>query len=295
MFRRLISCGIVITLVLIAAMTLASCEKVIFPDEYETSGGENGNLRVRVFQIDKTPFASATRATASEACSRLNFAIYNNDGSRVKQVNQLATDKNFGTASFQLDEGDYFLVVVGHSANGNPTMTNPQKISFTNAQGYTDTFLSSGDITIEDEPLDIDVTLERIVALCRFCITDDFSAEVAKMQFYYTGGSGAFSAYTGLGSVNSKQTVTFDVTDGSQKQFDLYTFLHEQADNIALKVTALDAAGNILYERDFDVPMEQNHITWLTGSFFNGSGSSSTAVTGVTVNTDWAGETHLTF
>ena len=63
----------------------------------------------------------------------------------------------------------------------------------------------------------------------------------------------------------------------------------------AMKVTALDASGNELYVREFDVPMEQNHITWLTGTFFNGSGSSSTSVTSVTVNTDWAGETHLTF
>ena len=97
-----------------------------------------------------------------------------------------------------------------------------------------------------------------------------------------------------MGSVASKQTVTVDVTS-DQKQFDLYTFLHEQSDNIALKVTALDASGNVLYERTFDVPMEQNHITWLSGAFFNGSGSSSTSVTDVTVNTDWAGETHLTF
>lgn len=110
-----------------------------------------------------------------------------------------------------------------------------------------------------------------------------------------TGGSGAFDAATGLGSVASKQTVTVDVTDGGQKQFDLYTFLHELSDNIALKVSALDASGNVLYEREFDVPMQQNYITWLSGAFFNGSGSSSTSVTSVTVNTDWAGETHLTF
>ena len=61
-------------------------------------------------------------------------------------------------------------------------------------------------------------------------------------------------------------------------------------------MTALDANGNVLYERDFDVPMDQNHITWLSGAFFGGSGSSSTTtITGVTINTDWAGETHLTF
>ena len=41
--------------------------------------------------------------------------------------------------------------------------------------------------------------------------------------------------------------------------------------------------------------MQQNHITWLSGAFFNGSGSSSATIGGVTVNTDWAGETHLTF
>ena len=277
---------------------LVACEKAIISEEEHSS--PSGNLTVRAFQIEKAPFVSMTRAAVGEVCTRLNFAVYDESGSRIKQINQTASDKNFGTAAFQLEEGAYFLVVVGHSANGNPTMTNPQKISFTNAQGYTDTFLSSGDVTIGEEPVEIDVTLDRIVALCRFEVTDDIPSDVRKMQFYYTGGSGAFSAYTGLGSVASKQTVTFDISSPSAttaegRQFDLYTFLHEQSDNIVLKVTALDASGNTLYEREFDVPMEQNHITWLSGAFFTGSGSSSTSVTGVTVNTDWAGETHLTF
>ena len=314
-FSAFIALSFVLTI-----MVFTSCEKAINFDD-EIAGEPNGNLRVRVFQIEKTPFGGLTRSgeaanstgatraaqPASEVCTRLNFLIYNMDGSRTKMVSQVSTDKNFGQCSFQLDEGDYQLVVVGHSANGNPTSTNPQKISFTNAQGYTDTFLSSGDITIEpEEPLEVDVTLERIVARCSFVITDDIPADVRMLQFYYTGGSGAFDAYTGLGSVNSKQTVTFDVASPSAtiaptatspggKQFDLYTFLHEESDNIALKVTALDASGNTLYERDFDVPMQQNHITWLTGAFSNGAGSSSTTVTGVRVETDWGGETHLTF
>ena len=294
MKKLIVSLSAVFTVLMV--FTLVACEKALMAEDSDTSGDKNGNLRVRVFQIEQTPFGSLTRAEASEVCTRLNFLIYNTDNSRAKMVNQTSSDKNFGTVSFQLDEGDYQLVVVGHSAGGNPTSTNPLKIQFTNATGFTDTFLSSDDITVKaEDPLEIDVTLVRIVALCRFCLTDDIPADVRKMQFYYTGGSGAFDAYTGLGSVNSKQTVTFDVTDGSQKQFDLYTFLHEESDNIALKVTALDASGNVLYERDFDVPMQQNHITWLTGAFFSGSGSSSTTVTGVTVNTDWAGELHLTF
>ena len=279
--------------VLMVLGVLFSCEKVIFSEEESVS--QKGNLRVSVFQIEKTPFASLTRAAVGDVCTRLNFAVYDQSNSRLKQINQTSDQTGFGSCSFSLEEGTYQLVVIGHSANGNPTMTNPAKIQFSNSTGYTDTFLCYGEVTIGEEAVDYEVSLDRIVSLCRFVVTDDIPADVRKMQFYYTGGSGAFNAATGLGSVASKQTVTFDVADGSQKQFDLYTFLHELSDNIALKVTALDASGNTLYEREFDVPMEQNHITWLSGAFFNGSGSSSTSVTGVTVNTDWAGETHLTF
>ena len=259
---------------------------------------KDANLTVTVFEIEKTPFGSLTRAgqqPISAVCTRLNFAIYDEDGSRVKQVNQTKETTNYGTAHFQLEPGDYTLVVVGHSSNGNPTMTNLNKIQFTNAQGYTETFLCCATVTIAEDPVEVQVSLDRIVSMCRFVLTDDIPSDVKKLQFYYTGGSGAFNALTGFGSVNSKQTVTFDVSSNPQKQFDLYTFLHEAESDISLKVTALDNDDNVLYERDFDVPMQQNHITWLTGAFFNGSGSSSITITGVTVNTDWAGETHLTF
>lgn len=268
---------------------LVSCEHLELPNQ-KVAGDANGNLRVNVFQIEQTPFGNVTRVAVSEACTRLNFLVYDESGSRIKTVNQVSSDNAFGNASFQLEEGNYQLVVIGHSANGNPTSTNPRKIQFTNATGFTDTFLYSEGITIGEEQLNLQISLKRIVALCRFVINDDYPSDVAKIKFYYTGGSGAFDVYTGFGSVASKQDVTIDVKSG-QKQFDLYTFLHEQSSDISLKVTALDATGNELSQRTFDVPMEQNHITWYSGNFFNGTGSSSsTTVSGVTVNIDWAGE-----
>ena len=282
---------------------LSSCEKALLSVD-ESDEDPDGNLTVSVFQIEKTPFGSLTRGAdgsnraatqVSEACSRLNFAIYTLDGTRVKQVNQVSTDANFGTATFQLEAGTYQLVVVGHSASGNPTMTDPTCIKFTNAQGYTDTYIHYEKVSVGEDKVDLQVALDRITALCRFVLTDEsIPAEVKTLRFYYTGGSGAFDAATGFGSVNSKQDVKFDVS-ADNKQFDLYTFLHDTEGVIHLTVTALDASGNELYKREFDVPMQQNYITWVSGVFFNGSGSSSTTITGVTVNTDWAGETHITF
>ena len=291
MKKRLFSLCAVCAIVALSVMV--SCEKPLMGVESDEPGG---NLKVTVFEIEKTPFGSLTRGAepASAMCKRLNFAIYTLDGTRVKQVNQTSDAAEFGTASFQLEEGDYQVVVVGHSSNGNPTMTDPSCIKFTNAQGYTDTYLCSGVVTIGAEPMDFQVSLDRIVALCRFVITDDFPADVKQMRFYYTGGSGAFDARTGLGSVNSKQDLFFDVTSG-QKQFDLYTFLHDTNGAIHLTVTAYDEDDNIVNERVFEVPMERNHITWLSGDYFSGSGSSATTISGITVNTDWAGETHLNF
>ncbi len=294
MKKLLISIGMVCAIV--ALCVLVACEKALMTEDTSTSGDKNGNLHVSVCQIEQTPFGNLTRGAepVANVCTRLNFAIYDEGGMRVKQINQTSDKAGFGQCAFQLEEGTYQLVVVGHSANGNPTMTNPTKIQFTNATGYTDTFLCYGEVTIGEEQVEYEVSLDRIVALCRFVITDDIPTEVKTMRFYYTGGSGAFDATTGLGCVASKQDVKFTVTAG-QKQFDLYTFLHDLSDNITLTVTALDASGNELYNRQFDVPMQQNHITWLSGAFFNGSGSSSTTIGSVTVNTDWAGETHLTF
>ena len=278
-----------------AVFMMCACEKAVFSEENEPESSK-GNLKVSVFQIEKTPFESLTRAgkNVSEVCTRLNFAIYDTAVTRLKQVNQTSDMADFGRASFQLEQGTYLVVVVGHSSNGNPTMTDPTCIKFTNSQGYTDTFLCCGDVTIGEDPVDLQVSLDRIVALCRFVLTDDFPSDVKTMRFYYTGGSGAFDATTGLGCVNSKQDVKFEVKSG-QKQFDLYTYLHDIEGTIHFTVTALDASGNELYNRSFDVPMQQNHITWLTGAYFNGSGSSPTTITEVTVNTDWDGETHLTF
>ena len=249
-----------------------------------------------VLEVGNWSFESLTRGdqTASEVCNRLNFAIYDMGGSRLKQINQEKGKAGFGTVSFQLEEGDYELVVVAHSSKGNPTMTNPAKIQFTNATGYTDTFLYTGKVSVDEESEGLTISLNRITSLCRFVITDDIPESVKKIQFYYTGGSGAFDAATGMGCVASKQTVTFDLTSESRKQFDLYTFLHEPSDQIALKVTAMDADGKELYVREFDVPMERNRVTRLSGNFFDVSGSSTT-IGGITINAEWDGETNVEF
>ena len=266
---------------LLSVLLLLSCEKPISTEDPAVSGfpADNGNLTVTIPELPEA--------------QRLNFAVYDMAGTRIKQVNQQQGDKSFGTATFQLDAANYQLVVLAHSSNGNPTMTDPHKIRFSNSQGFTDTFLYYDQLTVTADHQDLSAVPHRIVALCRFVITDDYPADAASMHFYYTGGSGTFDATTGLGNVNSKQEAKFDVTNG-QKQFDLYTFLHDTEGTIHLVATALDASGVELLQRDFEVPLKQNVITTLTGAFFAPSSTDTDGIT-IRLNTDWYGEYHLSF
>ena len=279
---------------LLTLCVLLSCEHPDLSDE--TSEQPAPSLIVSIFEIEHTPFSALTRATIAEACNRLNFAVYDKEGTRVKQVNQKYGDDDFGTASFQLTEGTYQLVVVAHSSNGNPTMTNSAKIQFTNAMGFSDTFYDTKEITVTSQPQTLSLSLRRNVALCRFVITDDYPKAVTRMRFQYTGGSGAFDASTGLGSVRSTQTLFFDVTTG-QKQFDLYTFLHDTEGTIHLLASAYDQNDEVQHEREFDIPLKQNEITWLKGAYFSGKGSitSGNFTSTVDISTTWSGQSNLTY
>ena len=275
---------------------LCGCEKAINLEEIDNAA--TGNVTVNVYKIENEAFGVSSRGVVSDVCTRLNFAMYDAGGVRVKQINQKSGDKGFGAVSFELEEGSYQLVVLAHSSDGNPTMTNLAKIQFTNATKYSDTFLYYANVEVGDEPQTLDITLNRIVSLCRFVVNDSIPEEVAKLQIYYTGGSGAFSAMTGLGVVDSKQTMTFDVVPGTTGTvYDLYTFLHHTDDQVDLVVTALGADGNKMYERSFEVPMEQRKITRMTGNFFTDEASveSHGAQVEISINSEWEGEVNISY
>ena len=254
------------------------------------------NLVVTVWQMNIEPFPTGrTRTEISDLCSRLNYAIYDMSGKRVRQVNQQSGDEEYGTAYFKLPAGKYQVVVVGHSSNGNPTMTNPAKIQFKNDQGFTDTFLNNDSVTLDDDSrITLNTNPHRIVSLCRFVVSDPIPNDVAKMRFQYKGGSGAFDASTGLGSVNSTQTEFFPVEAGRDSTtFDLYTFLHDQEGTIHLQASAYDANDNVLNEREFDVPLKRRKVTKLTGPYFTSSGASIVIIIGI--DDEWEGEEVITY
>ena len=271
---------------------LAACEKPLLDDAAAVSDASpsEANVVLHFTQSEDgdftaaTPVAThadtpaATRAATdiTDLCSRLNLAVFNADGTKVKTVAQKEGDASYGTVALSLAAGTYQLVVIAHNGDGSATITSTEKVTFPNNK-VTDMFYYYGDLVVGSEKQSYDLTLTRAVAMFRLVLTDEsIPASVAKLKFYYTGGSSTFSPAEGYGIVQSKQTEIRAVSEDGI--YEIYTLPHTEEDVLTkLTVTALDANDNTVKERIFEnVPVVRNQVTRYTGSFFGSGGSGET-------------------
>ena len=259
---------------------LAACEKPILDDAAAVSDASpsEANVVLHFTQSEDGDFSAATRAATdiTDLCSRLNLAVFNADGTKVKTVAQKEGDASYGTVALSLAAGTYQLVVIAHNGDGSATITSTEKVTFPNNK-VTDTFYYYGDLVVGSEKQSYDLTLTRAVAMFRLVLTDEsIPASVAKLKFYYTGGSSTFSPAEGYGIVQSKQTEIRAVSEDGI--YEIYTLPHTEEDVLTkLTITALDANDNTVKERIFEnVPVIRNQVTRYTGSFFGSGGSGET-------------------
>lgn len=278
----------------IFAVLFASCQKVDLSEDGGRSDDAN-NVTFRIVRIEETPFSSAKASRSqdiAQLCTRINVAIYKNS-ERVKSISQKSGDKDFGTVSLSLDAGTYRVVILAHSQEKSPTMTDAEKIGFNS--DMSDTFLWSEKVTVEDGgDNEVDVDMHRVVAKIRIISKDNVPNNVARLKFYYTGGSSTINALTGKGCVNSKQTVEYMISDdmkGKPATFEFYTFPKADNSTVKMEVTAYDATDTKLGEMTItDIPVKVNTCASCEGDIFSsisgGGGSIGSSGTKFRLTTD---------
>ncbi len=284
----------------ILALLLAACEKSIIDEKTGKEIPSETNVILHFVQFEWAEQQEAFTRSATDItnlCSRLNIAIFDAEGRKVKTIVQKGGEASYDKEALSLAAGTYRLVVIAHNCDGSATITSTEKVTFPNNK-VTDTFFYYGTLVVTDALQSYDLTLTRAVAMFRLVLTDEsIPASVAKFKFYYLGGSSTFSPKDGYGCVNSKQTEIRPVsTDGI---YEIYTLPHTEEDVLTkLTVTALDANDNILKERTFEnIPIIRNQVTRYTGSFFGSGGGNSTndGTFRLTADPDWDAVNGYTF
>lgn len=276
-------------MLILAVLILCGCEKMVIDNDVYSKGDNGGNVTLHITSTD-----GATRSSVlSDVCGRLNVAVFDAGGQKVKAISQTVADAGFGSVGLSLAAGSYTVVAIGHNCIGSATITSADKVTFPNNK-VTDTFSYFGRLTVTGDRQDVNIKMKRAVAMIRLHLTDEVSEmdDVAQFKFYYLGGSSTFSPSAGYGCVNSKQTEYRAYNDDGV--YCLYTLPHAVNDVLTkMTVTALDASDNALGEIIIeDVPVTINKITDCTGNVRGGSGSVTATIT---VDADWAGVNNYTY
>ena len=255
-------------------------------------------VTIRVASLEQVPFRSfGTKGSAhlSEACTWINYAIYNADGSELvkPQINQKSNDDSFGTLNMKLEEGNYRLVVLAHSSSSNPKLDNPSKIDIpSNSKGrrITDTFLSSSIISVAKGMQPLSINLDRVVARFEIrLVGDTIPGAVSRLEFEM-GKDGSFSLNANTGSgVKSTRGYTDKVeVQPGDSVIGIYTFVSEGSTATRIKVVAIDSLECEYGSWDFaDVPITRNRITVYRGALFSEEVINTQA--SISLNDEWAG------
>ena len=112
------------------ALLVAACEKPILDEDIASI--KEANVILHMTQYDQESFGTRAATDITELCSRLNIAIFDVDGTKVKTVAQKEGDASYGTVALSLAAGKYQLVVIAHNGEGSATITSTEKVTFPN-------------------------------------------------------------------------------------------------------------------------------------------------------------------
>ena len=279
-----------IWLAALVVVLLSGCEKVL--QEENEAVPSNANVVLKLSLYDDLPFDTRGTQAVTELCSRLNIGFFLN-GTKVKTVAQKQGDEAFGTVGVVLEEGTYEVVVIAHNCEGSATITSTEKVTFPN-NVVSDTFYYYGTLHVGTSQSTYNLELKRAVAMFRLQLSESLPTAAKKIRFYYTGGSSTFCPLTGFGNVNSRQTVMLDVVS-EQQTYELYTFPHEETDELKILVSIYDEKNDILKELTFEkVPVTLNRITQYRGDLMGGASVASSNLS-LTGNSEWDGSDSYAF
>ena len=227
----------------------------------------------------------------------MTLAFYSADGSEVSKITQeKGSAENFGDFSLTLPLGSYTMVVIGRDVlEGDVFSLTSATVAGYTSERVRETFCAKQSVAITSSAaVNLDVTLNRIVAQLTIQSTDGRPEGASKIRTTYSGGGKMFSPSTGLAIEDTGFSVvnTPKSAVGAAIGVKNFAFLasNEQVMDITLEV--LDADDNVLITKEVkNVPLARNKKTTLSGALFT-----PTAVAiGVRVEEGWLPEETITF
>ena len=198
-----------VLLTTLLGLALVSCQQAVVDDASDASSEGKMTVNLNVVQFEQVPFSQAAAPQSSRATNidsivtKLCFAVYSSaSDTHPKTIIQQKGDSDFGKATFKLDKGTYYLVVLAHKSTIDPDMSNINVIDF--KQYVTDTFYAYDTLTI-DQSLNKELKLRRAVARFELSTTDNIPDSCTRLQLVLSNVCTAFNPVTGYGTAPAEK------------------------------------------------------------------------------------------
>jgi len=273
-----------------AVLTLSSCsEEVMNPQTQETVPKVPVHIRVNDFSVSLAdipdPQTRAVQDPASyKALKYLTLAFYDAEGTSIYNSTQVksvpSTFSTFGDFSCDLPAGTFTMVVIGRDwSEGDEFSLTSSTVAAYTSERVRETFCASQSVTVTNStPLDLSVTLSRIVAQLNILSTDTRPEGISKIRTTYAAGSRSFNPTTGLAIGNAGFSLTNTPSSTAVGQtINVLNFAFLSTDEQTMDIT-LEVLGNsdevLITKVIRNVPLKRNRKTILSGPVFSPSTSS---------------------
>lgn len=290
--------------VLLAAACSNECELTVVENNGEQALAPV-TVRVNDFSVTQEEMASGkgtTRAVQDvvnyAGVKAITLAFYAGSTEVYKETQMRddhSTYTTFGEFTCHLAMGSYTMVVVARDYYDGDAfvLTSPTVAGYTSERAR-ETFCAMQALTVSDiTPIDLNVTLSRIMAMMNIHSTDAVPDEVVKIRTTYAAGSKSFNPSTGLASDNAGFSLTNSIYVDNDSKLFVGSFVFLATDNQTMTVTieALDNHNDVLFTKVVPgVPLQRNRVTTLSGALFTSRTSAA-----FQLETGWIDENLVTF
>lgn len=267
------------------------------PQNQETLPTVPVHIRVNDFSVSLADIPDTqTRGVESpasySALKYLTLAFYDAEGTSIYNATQVksapSTYSAFGDFSCDLPAGTFTMVVIGRdwSEGDEFSLTSPTVAAYT-SERVRETFCASQSVTVTNStPLDLSVTLSRIVAKLNILSTDTRPEGISKIRTTYGAGSKSFNPTTGLAIGNAGFSLTNTPSTAVGQAINVLNFAFLSTDEQTMDITleVLGEHDEVLITKVIrNVPLKRNRKTILSGPVF----SPSTSAVSFSLETDW--------
>ena len=199
----------------------------------------------------------------------------------------LGEGETFGQVDLSLPLGSYTMVALAYGFQDGDvlTLTSPTLAAYT-GDHTRETFAATQAVNIVNTtPVNINATLNRIMAKVDVNSTDLRPAEAHSVRVTFSAGSKSFNPTTGLAVGNAGFSNKLDIKKavGEKTSTGSYVFLAADEQAVDVTIEVLNSGGTAIFTKQVtNVPLKRNRLTTLTGAMYTNKGNAA-----FLVNTDW--------